>query len=310
MKKKILDVVKWAWIVIVLAGAGYYCYKNYGKISNYLHTVSIINLVISFLLLMVGKLALSEMTRYSLKKIDVKIKYTDALTITSVTQLGKYLPGGIWHIAGKLGIYKARQISLKKSTQAIIYENVWLLSSAFMIGLVLLMVSSKDVLCLVYEPLCSSTLQMVVAVTFPILWVVALYIFERVFFKDTPVIVKDFIMKFFIMIAIWLSFGVSFWLVFPHIAANFLVPITGAFSLSWVVGYVTIFAPGGIGVREYLLTVLLTSFFSAEEVAIYATMHRLIWVLEEIVLGASTALIFGIPMTTNESTQKKTEFTN
>jgi uncharacterized membrane protein YbhN (UPF0104 family) len=204
-----------------------------------------------------------------------------------------------------MGIYKARQISLKKSTQAIIYENVWLLSSAFIIGLVLLMISSKDVLCSVYQPLCSPNLQLAIAVTFPILWVIALYIFERLFFKGTPVIMKDFITKFFIMIAIWLSFGVSFWLVFPHIAANFLVPITGAFSLSWVIGYLTIFAPGGIGVREYLLTVLLTSFFSAEEVAIYATMHRLIWVLEEIVLGASTALLFGIPMSASELPIKK-----
>ncbi len=304
MKKKILDVVKWAWIVLVIVGAGYYCYKNYGKISNYLHTISLIHLLISFLLLMVGKLALSEMTRYSLKKIDVKIDYTDALTITSVTQLGKYLPGGIWHIAGKLGIYKARQISLKKSTQAIIYENVWLLSSAFVIGSVLLMVSSKDVLCSVYQPLCSANLQMAVAVTLPILWVIALYLFEVVFFKDNPVIAVDFIIKFFIMMVIWLSFGVSFWLVFPRIAANFLVPITGAFSLSWVVGYVTIFAPGGIGVREYLLTILLASFFSSTEVAIYATMHRLIWVLEEIVLGAGTALIFGIPMTASGPTKK------
>ena len=307
MKKRILDVVKWAWIVLVIVGAGYYCYKNYGKISNYLHTISVVHLIISFLLLMVGKLALSEMTRYSLKKIDVKIDYTDALTITSVTQLGKYLPGGIWHIAGKFGIYKARQISLKKSTQAIVYENVWLLSSAFVIGSVLLMVSSKDVLCSVYQPLCSANLQMAIAVTLPILWVIALYIFEKIFFKDNPVIAVDFIIKFFIMIAIWLSFGVSFWLVFPHIAANFLVPITGAFSLSWVVGYVTIFAPGGIGVREYLLTILLASFFSSTEVAIYATMHRLIWVLEEIVLGAGTALIFGIPMTASGPTKEKSK---
>jgi uncharacterized membrane protein YbhN (UPF0104 family) len=301
MKRKILDVVKWAWVVIVVVVAGIYFYRNYQKISDYLATISISRLVASFCFLMVGKLVLSEMTRYSLKKIDIELNYRDALTITSVTQLGKYLPGGIWHIAGKLGIYKARQISLKKATQAIIFENVWLLSSAFVIGVVLLMMSSKDVLCKLDQHFCDVNVQLLITVILPILWVAGLYIFEKLFFKDSDVSIKDFVIKFVLMIAIWLSFGVSFWLIFPKIGTSFLIPITGAFSLSWAIGYVAIFAPGGIGVREYLITIMLASFFSSQEVAIYAIMHRLIWVLEEIFLGAGTALIFGVPLTANEN---------
>jgi len=305
MKRKILDVVKWAWVVIVVVVAGIYFYRNYQKISDYLATISISRLVASFCFLMIGKLALSEMTRYSLKKIDVQVDYRDALTITSVTQLGKYLPGGIWHIAGKLGIYKARQVSLKKATQAIIFENVWLLSSAFVIGVVLLMMSSRDVLCKLDQHFCDVNVQLLITIILPVLWVAALYIFEKMFFKGSDVIIKDFVIKFFVMIAIWLSFGVSFWLIFPKIGTSFLVPITGAFSLSWAIGYVAIFAPGGIGVREYLITIMLASFFSSQEVAIYAIMHRLIWVLEEIFLGAGTALIFGVPLTANENNNEK-----
>jgi uncharacterized membrane protein YbhN (UPF0104 family) len=300
MKKKLLDIFKWIWIVVVIIGAGYYFYKNYQKISDYLETISILRLLASFFFLMLGKLALSDMTRYSLKKIDVPIAYNDALTITSVTQLGKYLPGGIWHIAGKFGIYKARQISLKKSTQAIIYENVWLLSSAFVMGVVLLMLSSGEALCSVSQYFCQSEAQLIVSILLPILWVVGLYVFEKLFFKNNPIIIKDFIIKFIEMIIIWISFGISFWFVFPTITSNFVIPITGAFSLSWVIGYLAVFAPGGIGVREYLLTILLASFFSSQEIAIYATMHRLIWVLGEVILGAGTALIYGIPMSANE----------
>jgi len=304
MKKRILDIVKWIWIVGVIGVAGYYFYKNYQDISGYLESISIIRLLGSFAMLMLGKLALSEMTRYSLKKIDVEITYTDALTITSVTQLGKYLPGGIWHIAGKFGIYKARQISLKKSTQAIVFENIWLLSSALVIGAVLLLLSSRAVVCAVMPYFCRSEIQNAFLVLFPILWVVGLYVFEKIFFKNNPVILKDFLVKFLLMIAIWFSFGVSFWLVFL-LQSGFLVAITGAFSLSWVAGYVAFFAPGGIGVREYLLTLLLASFFSSSEVAIYATIHRLIWVLEEILLGAGTALIFGVPLTSGEEVEVK-----
>jgi len=304
MKKKFLEIIKWLWIVLVICGAGYYFYKNYQDISGYLESISVIRLLGSFALLLVGKLALSEMTRFSLKKIDVNIDYTNALTITSVTQLGKYLPGGIWHIAGKFGIYKARQISLKKSTQAIVYENIWLLSSALVIGVVLLLTSSREVLCGVSAIFCRMDIQLALTALLPLLWVAGLYVFERLFIKENLFILKDFIAKFLLMIVIWFSFGVSFWLVFP-LQSGFLVAITGAFSLSWVAGYVAFFAPGGIGIREYLLTLLLVAFFSSSEVAIYATIHRLIWVLEEIILGAGTALIFGVPITASVEPENK-----
>jgi hypothetical protein len=119
------------------------------------------------------------------------------------------------------------------------------------------------------------------------------------FYKENRYKVKDMLILFVEMIFIWVSFGVSTWLVFP-IQSGFLLPITGAFSLSWVAGYLAFFAPGGIGIREYLLTLLLSSIFSSGEVAIYATIHRLIWVLVEIILGAFCALVFGIPLTAKE----------
>ena len=96
---------------------------------------------------------------------------------------------------------------------------------------------------------------------------------------------KDFIMMVGEMLVIWISFGVSFWMVFP-LKEGFMLAITGAFSISWVAGYVAFFAPGGIGVREYLLAILLGAYFTGSEVAIYATVHRLIWVLVEVAFGA------------------------
>ena len=122
-RKKLLEALKKLWFAAVIVGAGYYFYRNYREISVYLETISLIRVGLSVLLVIIGKLALSDITRFSLKKVGCGIAYKDALTITSVTQLGKYLPGGIWHVAGKLGIYKARKISAKKATGAIVYEN-------------------------------------------------------------------------------------------------------------------------------------------------------------------------------------------
>lgn len=305
MRGKLLDILKWVWIVAVLGGATWYFYRNYQEISGYLETISLPRIALSVFLLVISKMALSDLTRFSLKKVGTSIEYKDAFTITSITQLGKYLPGGVWHIAGKFGIYKARQLSTQKTTRALIFENTWLLSSATVIGTLFLLFSSRQMLCEFNALFCQSGINWMIALLLPVLWISALIIFEKAFFKDSPWNPKDFVFTLLEMLVVWISFGISFWLVFP-IHSGFLPAITGAFALSWLAGYVAFFAPGGIGIREYLLTLILATFFSSSEVAIYATIHRLIWVLVEIILGAGSALIFGIPMTANGDAANET----
>ncbi|MDK2982135.1 MAG: glycosyltransferase 2 family protein [Chloroflexota bacterium] len=295
MRKKILDVLKWVWFVAVIIGAGYYFYRNYQKISVYLETISAWRVVLSFLLLFLGKFALSDLTRFSLRKINEKLEYKDALTITSITQLGKYLPGGIWHVAGKFGIYKARKISTKKATAAVVLENVWLLSSALVIGAVCLLLTSPDVLCEFNGIFCNAGVNRAILIGLPVLWIAALLLIDYFGFKENRYSVQEFLLLMLEVLVIWVSFGISFWLVFP-LQSGFQMAITGAFSISWVAGYVAFFAPGGIGIREYLLTVILAAYFSSSEVATYATIHRLIWVVVEILLGAGSSLLFGIPI--------------
>ncbi len=296
MRKKLLDVLKWVWFAAVIIGAGYYFYKNYQKISVYLETISAWRIALSFVLLFIGKFALSDLTRFSLNKVDEKIAYKDALTITSITQLGKYLPGGIWHVAGKFGIYKARKISTKKTTAAVVLENIWLLSSALVVGATCLLISSQEVLCEFSTIFCNTALNRVLLFGLPVLWIAVLLLIDFFGFKENRYSVKDFLLLLLEVLVIWVSFGISFWLVFP-LKSGFQMAITGAFSISWVAGYVAFFAPGGIGIREYLLTVILAAYFSSSEVATYATIHRLIWVVGEIMLGAGSSLLFGIPMT-------------
>ncbi len=296
---KLLNILKWIWFVAVIIGAIYYFRSNYQDISQYLESISFSRVVLSILLVLIGKFTLSDLTRISLKKIDYHISYKEALTITSITQLGKYLPGGIWHVAGKFGMYKARRIATKKTTQAIIFENLWLLSSALVLGVVFLISSSPDILCKLHAGFCQPWINMAVLGLFPVLWIIAMVIIDHVFYKEKRYTIKEVLILIVEMLLIWISFGISFWLVFP-INNGFLPAITGAFSLSWVAGYAAFFAPGGIGVREYLLTLILGSYFSSGEVAIYATVHRLIWVVIEILLGAGCVLIFGIPVTKNK----------
>jgi hypothetical protein len=184
-----------------------------------------------------------------------------------------------------------------------IYENIWLLSSATVIGLMMLLGSNGRLVCASFDMLCDPRMLTGFMIALPAVWLTALYVYERLFFRDKKVDFSGFGLVLLEQIGIWMLFGLSFWLVFPP-QAGFMMPVVGAFSLSWVAGYVAFFAPGGIGIREVLLTVILGGVFASQEVAIYATIHRVLWVLMEILVGTISAVFIGLPESTNARTDQ------
>ncbi|MGB2956969.1 MAG: hypothetical protein WBB64_13505, partial [Anaerolineales bacterium] len=212
-----------------------------------------------------------------------------------VTQLGKYLPGGIWHFAGKFSLYKLMGLSVKDTTRVMVLETFWLFSSAGLTGMLSLLITGNQIPCEQIGILCAPEMMRYYILPLVLVWVGASYLFERILFKDKAFNKTDFIFSLLEQVITWLLLGASFWLVFPP-DSGFAVEIIGAFSISWLVGYTAVFAPGGIGIRELMLTLLLGAYLSQSEVSIFATIHRLIWVVAELLLGGLSMLIFGMPI--------------
>lgn len=280
----------------MLIGAGWYFINNFSEIVENLSNISFYKLIISFLFLLFGKVLTSNLTWQSLKMIPHKISFKEAFSISTITQLGKYLPGGIWHFAGKFGVYKTRGLTTKDATRAMIIENLWLFSSALVTGIFALLTSKNEIGCSFLNLLCDQQFRTILSFGVPIFWITILILFQKyVFTKDTNI--PSLIRLILKQVLAWVLFGISLWLIFPsNPDPDFLLMTIGAFCISWIVGYAAIFAPGGIGIREATLTLILGAFFIGEPVTIFASIHRLLWVLVEILLGAGSALVFGIPL--------------
>ena len=77
----------------------------------------------------------------------------------------------------------------------------------------------------------------------------------------------------------WLVIGVSFWLTarsLVTIPVHELPFYIGAFGAAWVAGLVAIYAPGGLGVREGLLVVLLRGRIGTADAALVAALSRIV----------------------------------
>ena len=89
---------------------------------------------------------------------------------------------------------------------------------------------------------------------------------------------------------LWILHGVSLWLL---ARALFAVPAsdfgfyTGVFAIAWLAGLAAVFAPGGIGVREAVLSALLAPRLGTADAIALAASSRLLFVAVDLAGGAA-----------------------
>ena len=87
----------------------------------------------------------------------------------------------------------------------------------------------------------------------------------------------------------WILIGVSFWM-----TARALVPVKvsdlalymGAFAAAWLVGLIAIYAPGGIGVREAVLVAILGPRIGSSDALVIAAVSRAVFTLADLIPAA------------------------
>lgn len=272
MRRRILSIAKWAWLALVFGGGLYYVVRNFDTLGPQLSSISPLRLLAAIGLLVAVKLLLVELSRRSVTTVDGAIGWQRMFTINSVSQLAKYLPGGIWHFVGRAGYYRTDHLDLRRITHAMFIENVWLVVSAMAVGAI------AFVLHHVTAPQAALQVGLVAAA-----WLALVFVMFRVF--QRPVNWLHFLEVMAVQVAVWALSGLSFWVLIGDNELPALLAIS-SFSVAWALGYLAVFAPGGIGVREAALVMLLTGTISAEAAVVYASVHRLLWAGLELALGA------------------------
>lgn len=281
MTRQILSIVKWAWLALVFAGGLYYVIRNYDTLGPQLRSISPLRLILAIVLLVVVKLLLVELSRRSVTVSGADIGLQRMFVINSVSQLAKYLPGGIWHFVGRAGYYRTDRLGLRTITNAIFVENVWLVVSAMAVGALAFVLHRADA--------AQASAQVAVASAAWLALVIAMF---KVFQRRVNWLHLLEVMA--LQIVVWALSGVSFWVLMDDGQVPVLLAIS-SFGMAWALGYLAVFAPGGIGVREAVLVILLTGTISAEAAIVFASVHRLLWAGLELALGAIANVSFSKP---------------
>jgi uncharacterized membrane protein YbhN (UPF0104 family) len=230
-----------------------------------------------------------------LRRWQAKWSYVNTARIFFVSQLTKYLPGSIWVFPSRVFLMRNAGFSVGKGAYVLVFESLAFLTSGLAAGLLasgtfpvplngwalplgglsLLGLAAMFLLLLAPGRL---------LVLIPKRW--------RPSTEPKPVnprsaltIVLGTLLG---LSANWLLIGTSMWAVLAAAGtlkgAEFLLLFTATFALAWVIGFVVILSPGGVGVREGVMIALLAGSLSQPMAALLALASRVLWWLCELVL--------------------------
>lgn len=217
-----------------------------------------------------------------------------------VSQFGKYVPGKAWVLILRVGLLREQGISTAVVAVTATYETLTSMAAGAMLGAILLPWAGLGL-----EWGSGKGLALIGLAGLPLGLGVLHRLGVRIAAKSRGPDAKPLPSPSMALLARglaqdavgWLCLGLSLWLTVQAIAheptalsvEDYLRDLS-AVALSYVLGFVVLFAPGGLGPRELLLqTVLATQLLATEGnsaaavAAVVAIVLRLVWTVAEVV---------------------------
>lgn len=252
-------------------------------------------LVVAVVVCLAGMTSVGLPWRAIIAALGEKHSFRDTLRWYFPGQLGKYLPGGIWPVVGrgelavKGGVSRLLAYTSVGLSLALTYLAAGLVSLVFLVVAVL---SGSDAGGGLWALL---VLPAGLIVLHPAVLTRLLALAERVLNRNVPVTVPSYRVTLKLLVAhapAWMLIGSGTWLVaraFDPSAPFAQVAFAGV--LSWVVGFIVIPVPGGIGVREVAFAAAAVS-LSSDVAATVAIVSRLCFVVSDL---AGAGLVMLLP---------------
>ena len=185
----------------------------------------------------------------------------DAVRLFMIANLGRYVPGKVWQIAGLAALARARGVAPVTATGAAILGQGVALAAATLVGLGALLGGNAAMRTLgVAGGLVVVT--GLVLMSLPMVFDPVARLWFRMARQEPPEGLANVhgLRWMALYVANWALYAFAFWLLVASFGYEVsMLPVASAFAAAYVVGYIAIFAPAGIGVREASLAALLAA---------------------------------------------------
>lgn len=262
-------------------------------------------IVLAAILWSCGAPLLALAWRSMLSGLDIHRTWRELFGIVGITQFAKYVPGNVAQYIGRVGMSLARGIPARPLAMTMFLETLLVIATGIVMG-----VGTGSLSEVGLQAVHRHGAQLALIAAVVVLAIIGLLVFRRI----APLLLRRFAPRyapaldgallpsqaslaraFVLYCAMYVGMGIGLTLL-----AHFLLPgaphdywlLIAVFALAWVVGFVTPGAPGGLGVREGLMLLMLAPIYGSAPAGILIIALRIATTLGDIVsLGVGYGLL-------------------
>lgn len=228
-----------------------------------------------------------------LRASGAPIKFSAATRTVLVSGIGKYLPGNVGHFVGRAAMTVEAGITPGIVTFILMIETLCIVAVGSVIAAGALSFDFLDL------PLTSPTTSAVVAASLIVAFTAIIGfsisgntnpIRRFVPLPSVKLDVWPIVGVLALYVLCWIFHGASLWVLSPEIMAPFVnqpLVLIGIVASAWLVGFIVPGAPGGLGVREAALVLLLAPIIGESYAVALALMQRLVSSLGDLLAFAA-----------------------
>lgn len=262
-------------------------------------------ILFSFGMLIIHFASYSRSWQVIMGRLGMPMTLSQSAWMIATTQVGKYIPGKIWYMVGRVYVGKQARMDGKILAISMVLETCLLMITGTIIFLTATMITGDGNPGMVIL----SAVLGIVAITFlhPRVLIRASNILLRVLRKPEVAITLTYPQILHVSIyffGLWIAQIIGFALL---VRAIYPVPFSGvfnlasAYTLSWIGGFIALFAPGGLGVREGMMTLLLSPILPLP-LAIAVSLIARVWIT------VFEAIVFFIGLAIQRRARDKNQF--
>lgn len=238
-------VSRWIWFAIVATFVVAYIRRNSDVIAATLTEVTPTILIFTAGVTVLGKATLSAQCGSITTQLGHRFRPTQVFWMYTASDMAKYVPGGIWNAVTRIKMYADAGMAKSAAGRAFALEKYWQVLGALATGAIALGPSISRLIATG-----SRSINFIFAVVITAIWTGLCWVGANRITKSRvkPQLVLRSMIE---QVGMALFLGLGLWIPFTAISANISLPdAIGAFSIGRGLGYVAVFAPAGIGVRE------------------------------------------------------------
>lgn len=227
-----------------------------------------------------------------------RISFRDAFVVWTMANSVRYIPGTVWQYAVRVGLGRRYSITTRDSFALIVAEGICIVFSAGAF-IVLSAFAAHESFLYPSRWIVLGAYSAAVAVAASGLLPWLLRKIARLAKQDLPVL-RLRASQSIPVVACYLTHYALAGAVLTCLVAAFTpytVPVlsaTGTYALAWLLGYVTVFAPGGLGVTDASLAGLLSLQMPGSAAVLIALALRMTYTASDLFFGAVGYLMFRV----------------